>query len=147
MPGALTHDPMRVGGGLYQNANGSVPVDQDGMTNVLTASQLSAIAYALNGNTEQRQVGALLTDWTAGAITNPGATGTGYSSALDATVQLFNKPTLKCVFPSDASSSLEIRIGELATALEYLAEKVADGSVVATPFAQTYGELFASRTY
>ena len=44
MPGALTHDPIRVGGGLYQNADGSVPTDQDGGPNMLTASQVATVA-------------------------------------------------------------------------------------------------------
>lgn len=43
MPGALTHDPIRVGGGLYQNADGSVPTDQDGGSNMLSAALAAAL--------------------------------------------------------------------------------------------------------
>ena len=49
MPGALTHDPIRVGGGLYQNADGSVPTDQDGGSNMLTASQVASVAALVAG--------------------------------------------------------------------------------------------------
>lgn len=43
MPGALTHDPIRVGGGLYQNADGSVAADADGQPNALSALQIASV--------------------------------------------------------------------------------------------------------
>lgn len=43
MPGALTHDPIRVGGGLHQNADGSVATDADGRPNALSVLQIASV--------------------------------------------------------------------------------------------------------
>lgn len=76
MAGALTHDPIRVGGGLYQNADGSVPTDQDGGSNMLSAA-LAATLVA-GGNASAANVltfGDSMTDfWEAGGVAATAAT-------------------------------------------------------------------------
>lgn len=76
MPGALTHDPIRVGGGLYQNADGSVPTDQDGGSNMLSATLAAAVAAG--GSVDAANVltfGDSMTDfWEAGGVAATAAT-------------------------------------------------------------------------
>lgn len=44
MPGALTHDPITVGGGLHQTPSGGVQTGGDGLARALTASHTAAVA-------------------------------------------------------------------------------------------------------
>lgn len=49
MPGALTHDPITVGGGLHQTPSGGVQSGPDGLTRALTASQVAEVSSVLDG--------------------------------------------------------------------------------------------------
>ena len=44
MAGALTHDPITVGGGLHQTPSGGVQTSQDGRVRALSSSQTEAAA-------------------------------------------------------------------------------------------------------
>ena len=49
MPGALTHDPITVGGGLHQTPTGDVQAGPDGVARALTASQVAEVSSVLDG--------------------------------------------------------------------------------------------------
>ena len=49
MPGALTHDPITVGGGLHQTPTGDVQAGPDGVARALTASQVAAVSVLVAG--------------------------------------------------------------------------------------------------
>ena len=49
MAGALTHDPITVGGGLHQTPTGDVQAGPDGVARALTASQVAEVSSVLDG--------------------------------------------------------------------------------------------------
>lgn len=100
MAGALTHDPITVGGGLHLTPSGDVQASKDGRIRALTSAQVEAM------QAERQYSGASVCDWQAsgGALTTTGSTGTAFAFALDTAVTLFGKPTVKCTFQSDATA-------------------------------------------
>jgi len=50
MAGALTHDPITVGGGLHQTPSGAVQTGPGGVARALTASQVAAVVNLTEGN-------------------------------------------------------------------------------------------------
>ena len=115
MAGALTHDPITVGGGLHQTPSGGVQAGPDGVARALTASQVAAvarIAAGLNGTsapTVRKWIELLscqneaLWDDRAGA---------GMTVSVDASVLFDGKPTLRLDIP--AGSSGTYRVGTTA---------------------------------
>ena len=58
MAGALTHDPITVGGGLHQTPTGDVQAGPDGVARALTASQVAAVAAAASVIAESSNIRA-----------------------------------------------------------------------------------------
>lgn len=62
-------------------------------------------AYNPAGNRIQKNAGASVCDWQANTGSLALSAGAGATAALDSTVQLYGKPTLKCVFSTAASDT------------------------------------------
>ena len=103
MAGALTHDPITVGGGLHLTPSGGVQTGPGGVARALTASQVAAVAAMLPSGQEPAascvRSGRSAVGWT---LTNSG--GATATMAVTATNSPFGYPALKVTIPNDTGT-------------------------------------------